>query len=105
MRLPNITPKERVVEAYLRDQIKKRGGVAYKFVSPATVGVPDRIVMMPGGGIWFVEVKRTPKDKLTKLQQIACDKIMNLGQKVRIVHGREGVDEFLGEVDFDAILS
>lgn len=105
MRVPDITPKEKVVEAYLRNEIKKRGGVAYKFVSPATVGVPDRIVLMPGGSIWFVEVKRTRKDKLTKLQFIACEKIRALGQQVRVVHGREGVDEFLKEVDFNAVCS
>ena len=103
MRLPNLTLKEKQVEAYLRDQIKKRGGIAYKFVSPATAGVPDRIVLMPGGRIWFVEVKRTEKDKLTKRQEKACTKIRSLSQDVHVVHGKEGVDGFLFLVDSRAI--
>lgn len=38
--------------------IKQVGGKAYKWVSPGTSGVPDRIVILPGGRIIFIEVKR-----------------------------------------------
>lgn len=52
---------EKVTEAYLRDEVRKLGGIAYKFVSPGQVGVPDRIVILPGGRIFFVEVKSEGK--------------------------------------------
>ena len=39
---------EKDIEKYLRDEIKKVGGIAYKFVSPGNSGVPDRLVLLPG---------------------------------------------------------
>ena len=39
-------------------RVKDIGGIAYKFVSPAHRGVADRLVVLPGGVVWFVEVKR-----------------------------------------------
>ena len=59
--------KEKDVEAYLRDQVKAKGGKAFKFVSPGNDGVPDRMVCMPGGRIAFVEMK-APGKKSTPLQ-------------------------------------
>ena len=38
---------EKNIENYLKNKIKKLGGVAYKFVSPGMVGVPDRICVLP----------------------------------------------------------
>ena len=48
---------ESVIESRLRQEAKKRGGMALKFVSPGMNGVPDRIVLMPGGKMAFVELK------------------------------------------------
>ena len=49
--------REREVEAALRKAIEARGGYALKFVSPGKRGVPDRLLLLPGGVIAFVEVK------------------------------------------------
>jgi len=54
--------RERDIEAYLRDQIKRLGGIAYKFVSPGNAGVPDRLVLLPGAGVVFVELKAPGKN-------------------------------------------
>ena len=51
--------RERDVERYLRERVKQLGGRAYKFVSPGNNGVPDRIVMLPGGKLFFVELQAT----------------------------------------------
>lgn len=40
---------EKTTEKYLRDEVRKIGGRAYKFVSPGNTGVPDRLVCLPGG--------------------------------------------------------
>ena len=42
---------EKDTEAFLRDEVKARGGRSYKWVSPGCAGVPDRIVIKPGGGV------------------------------------------------------
>lgn len=52
---------EKQIESYLRDEVKKIGGKAYKFVSPGNAGVPDRLIVFPGGRIIFVELKAPGK--------------------------------------------
>ena len=86
--------KEKDIENYLRTQVKKLGGIAYKFISPGNVGVPDRIIIMPNGKIYFVELK-TDKGKLTELQNRQINMIKSLGQEVVVVYGKSGADEFI----------
>lgn len=89
---------EKELEKYLVNQIKKRGGgIAYKFISPGNDGVPDRIVVMPGRPVIFVELK-TARGKLTPLQQVQISRLGVLGQQVRVLRGRLGVDFFLDTV-------
>lgn len=52
-----IYVRESIIEKHLVDEVKKIGGIAYKFVSPGRRSVPDRIVMLPGGRLVFVECK------------------------------------------------
>lgn len=52
---------EKATEKYLRDEIRKIGGRAYKFVSPGNTGVPDRLVCLPGGKVVFIELKSEGK--------------------------------------------
>lgn len=49
---------ESAFERKLCDYIKSLGGKAYKWVSPGVRGVPDRIAILPGGRVIFIEVKR-----------------------------------------------
>lgn len=58
---------EKDIERYLVKVVKEMGGVAYKFVSPSNRGVSDRIVCLPDGSTWFIELK-TSKGKLSTLQ-------------------------------------
>lgn len=52
-----IYVRESIIEKHLVDEVKKIGGIAYNFVSPGRRSVPDRIVMLPGGRLVFVECK------------------------------------------------
>ena len=52
---------EKDTEAFLRDQVWALGGRSYKWVSPGCAGVPDRIVILPNGRIFFVELKSEGK--------------------------------------------
>lgn len=89
--------RERNIETYLRDSVKKARGIAYKWVSPGNNGVPDRIVIIPGGRIIFVELK-APGKKPTALQQVQHDKLRALGCDVRVIDSREGVDDLIKEL-------
>jgi hypothetical protein len=51
--------REKAIERKLVQAIKQCGGIAPKFVSPGFDGMPDRLVLLPGGRIAFVEVKAT----------------------------------------------
>ncbi|MBS3937612.1 MAG: VRR-NUC domain-containing protein [Peptococcaceae bacterium] len=49
--------REKLTEQKLVRAVKASGGIALKFVSPGYDGMPDRLVLLPGGRIAFVEVK------------------------------------------------
>jgi len=49
--------RESTIEKHLVAEVKKAGGMAYKFVSPGRRSVPDRLVLLPGGRAVFVECK------------------------------------------------
>lgn len=89
--------RERDIEAYLRDEIQKVGGRAYKFVSPGNNGVPDRMILLPGGRIVFVETK-APGKTPTALQSAQISKIRAFGFKVYVIDSKAGVDELVQEV-------
>jgi hypothetical protein len=55
----DMTEKE--LELMLVKEVRKRGGRAFKFISPGINGVPDRLVLLPGGRVGFVEVKAPGK--------------------------------------------
>lgn len=56
---------EEELERKLVNEVKQLDGRAYKFVSPGNAGVPDRLVILPGGKVGFAEIKR-PGRKNTK---------------------------------------
>ena len=85
---------EREIETYLVKQVEGRGGRAYKFVSPAHRGVADRVVVLPGGAVWFVEVK-TETGRLSPLQEVFRREINRLDGNYMCVYGRAGVDQWM----------
>lgn len=88
--------REKDIESKLRNEIKNLGGIAYKFTSPGNNGVPDRIVLLPGGVIKFVELKR-PGGKTSKLQDMQITRIKKLGFDVRVIDNMEKVTDFVEE--------
>ena len=88
---------EKEVEKFLVREVKKLGGISFKFISPGNAGVPDRIVILPNGRVVFAELK-TDKGKLTKLQEVQIKKISDLGADARVLRGIEGVREFINEI-------
>ena len=89
--------REKYIEAYIRREITKMGGLFLKFVSPGNDGVPDRIAIFPDGRIVFVELK-TPHGKLSQIQAYQIDRLLNLNQQVCVVYGMGGAEEFLQDM-------
>lgn len=94
--------KESQIEARLVRGVKALGGRAYKFVSPGNTGVPDRLVVLPGGRIIFVELK-TDTGKLSPMQIQQIKLLQSMGAQVRVLYGLEAVEEFLKAVKLDGI--
>lgn len=89
--------RERDIEQWLRRQIENMGGKFVKFVSPGNNGMPDRIAIMPGGKVWFVELK-TDKGRLSALQEWQRQQLETLGCQVRHVWGKDEAADFIKEV-------
>ena len=85
---------EKQIEAYLVKRVKALGGVAYKFVSPAHRGVADRIVCLPGGVVWFIELK-AEGGRLSPLQKIFADEMTCLNQNYCVLWSKEDVDTWI----------
>ena len=88
---------EKQVEQKLVAAVKSKGGVCWKFTSPGTAGVPDRIILMPGGRIAFVEVK-APGEKPRPLQLLRHLTLRRLGFKVFVLDALEDIDKIISEV-------
>ena len=86
---------EKDVERKLTEGIKALGGLSYKFISPGNAGVPDRIVILPGGHVVFVELK-TWRGQLTVLQMRQIERLRAC--TVRILHGELEVERYLAEL-------
>lgn len=86
--------REKDIEEYLRKEVKKAGGKAYKFESPGNDGVPDRIIIFPGNAIYFVELK-APGKKPRPLQVKQMRDLTKFDCKVFVIDSREEVDFFV----------
>ena len=75
---------EKAIERKLVQAVKAQGGICPKFVSPGTDGMPDRIVLLPGGHIGFVEVK-APGKKPRPLQLARHSLLRELGYRVYVL--------------------
>lgn len=86
--------KENAIENYLREQVARRGGIALKLDPSNAIGVPDRLVILPGA-IVFVELKRPKGGRVAPMQQFWKDELRELGHKSEIVCTKEAVDELM----------
>lgn len=89
--------REKAVEQKLTLMVKRQGGICLKFVSPGFDGVPDRIVLLPGGCMAFVEVK-APGEKPRPLQIARHKLLRRLGFKVYVLDAPEQIGGILDEI-------
>jgi Holliday junction resolvase-like predicted endonuclease len=82
---------EKHIEAYLVKRVKALGGIAYKWRGHG--GAADRIIVLPDGTVWFVEVK-TIGGRLSALQKVFAADMARLKQKYAVLWTKEQVDEF-----------
>lgn len=115
--------RERAIETYLSERVRQAGGRAYKWSSPGRRGVPDRLVLMPGGRCYGVELKsergegakgggRMPVAikggrgiacrRLSPLQRKMLSELTALGLECFVLESRCEVDAFIDKIVLDA---
>ena len=94
--------RESTIESRLVREVRKLGGLCYKFTSPGAPGVPDRIIILPGGLVVFVELK-TEIGRLAKIQKWQIEELRKRGANVRVLKGMDQVLAFLEEVKANAV--
>ena len=94
-----MTQLERDIERALVGMVKKKNGLCLKWTCPGWSGVPDRIILLPGGRIIFAELKRPRGGKVDPLQLWWREKLMSLGFRHYIIKNRTDInmlEEVLG---------
>ena len=86
--------RESTIERALVEAVKKRHGLAFKFNSMGCNGVPDRIVLLPGPRVMFIELK-APGKEMKPLQVKRKKQIEALGFKVLCLDDKEKIGEIL----------
>ena len=88
---------EKLIERKLKDMVRHSGGLALKFTSPGFDGVPDRLLLFPGGIAAFAEIKTTGK-KLKPLQMSRRRQLEGLGFKVFVIDRPEQIGGVIDEI-------
>ena len=86
---------EKEIERKLKVLVEGRlGGACLKWVCPGWRGVPDRIVLLPGGRVHFVELKRPQGSKVEPLQVWWKRRLEKLGFNVWHIYTMTDLDRF-----------
>lgn len=86
---------EEIVEDALIGGVKVLGGMCWKLRMPWFTGVPDRLVLLPGGRAFFVELKRPRGGKLSTRQKLVHGRLKEIGFYVLTLYTIEAVQDFL----------
>ena len=86
---------ENEVEGHLRRRVEKAGGVCVKFLPDFARGFPDRIVLLPGGVLVWVETKRPQGGVLSPVQKVQHVLLRRLGQRVEVVWTKDQADALI----------
>ncbi len=92
-----VPMQEKKLERKLVEAVRAMGGLCPKFVSPGFDGMPDRLVLLPGGRFAFVELKAMGC-KPRPLQESRHGMLRRLGFKVFVLNDGEQIGEMLRDV-------
>lgn len=85
---------EKQLEKQFTTAVRKAGGKAYKFVSPTMAGMPDRLVIFPGGKVGFIELK-APGQKARPLQKHRLEELTGFGLYARVLDSPHDIQEVI----------
>lgn len=89
-----MTPEGKV-QKYAKEQFEALGGLVRKLSYEGRSGAPDLLVLLPGGVVWFVEVKKAENIKPDPHQEREHARMRKRGAKVFVVGSKNAVDELI----------
>jgi hypothetical protein len=84
---------ESSVERLLRNRVTAAGGICIKLL-PTVAGVPDRLVLLPYGQVWLVELK-APGGRLREVQRVWHERAGKIGVPVVVLWSGAAVEEWV----------
>lgn len=85
---------EKTLDKKLSAELKKIGGWSIKLITAHISGLPDRICLLPGGRLFFAEIKTT-KQKPRKLQMSVQNKLILMGFEVYVIDNSEIIKKLI----------
>lgn len=82
---------EKYIERSLVKYVEASGGLCIKLLTNHFLGLPDRMVLLPGGKIYFVELKSAGQ-KPRKIQTFVHNKLRDLGFTVLVIDNVEQIN-------------
>ena len=89
--------REKTIEQKLTSAVKVTGGIPLKLTASSYDGVPDRLVLLPGGRIAFAELKALGKT-LRPLQLRRKYQLEALGFRVYVIDHPDQIGGVLDEI-------
>lgn len=89
---------EKLLEKKLNSEIKRLGGMSIKLITIHLNGLPDRLCLLPGGRLFFSEIKTTKK-KLRRLQKIIAGRLIKLGFKVYVIDSSDKIKKIISRYE------
>jgi hypothetical protein len=90
---PTVRELEASLESYFQKQVRLLGGRCVK-LAPTEKGCPDRMVLLPGGRVYLCELKAVD-GRTSAAQDLWHERARDLGTRVYLLVGRDGVDRWL----------
>ena len=88
---------EKSIERYLVEKAKEYGLPCLKYSNPNMVGYPDRLLVLPGAKVIWVELKSRGR-KPDKRQLIRHAELSDMGHEVRVIDNKNDIDELLNSI-------
>lgn len=91
--MPTLESK---IEKQFALMVRARGGLAIK-MAPTIAGIPDRLVLWPGGRFYLVELKTT-QGKLRAIQVHRHKQLLQMGHRVVVLRGEQDIIDWLDDI-------
>ncbi len=97
------TMNEAALERLFQERVRRAGGIALK-LAPTHVGMPDRLVLLPSGRSYLVELK-TETGRLSDVQRHFHARLARMTIPVVVLYGRDAVNEWCADRmrDYDEV--